>query len=145
LPVINGFDLVSGTLNSSQIATATALAAPKKPADNTFVDETGKKTVSIVAQDAAGGGTYLWVVAGGQTSNIIISVGTTVTWTNDSSVSHNVYSGYGLFQANPPPNGFKSSIFAKGAGSFSFTYVTPGEYAFFCGIHPYMKGWITVK
>jgi plastocyanin/mono/diheme cytochrome c family protein len=145
LPVLNGFDYVSGTLNPSQIATATALAAPKKPDASTFVDETGKKTVSIVAQDDASGGTYHWAVAGGQAANIIISAGTTVTWSSNSSVQHNVYSGYGTFQPNPPPNGFKSSIFSKGSGSFSFTYDTPGEYAFFCGIHPYMKGWITVK
>jgi len=145
LPVINGFDYVSGTLTSSQIATATALAAPKKPDPSTFVDETGKKTVSVVAQDVAGGSTYQWVVAGTQKSSMIISAGTTVTWSNDSSVAHNVYSGYGLFQSNPPPNGFKSSIFNKGDGSFSFTYDTPGEYAYYCGIHPYMKGWITVK
>src|SRR5262249_35733745 len=131
LPVINGFDLVSGTLNPSQIATATALAQPKKPADNTFVDESGNKNVSIYAPDASGGGTFLWAVAGGQKSNLIISAGTKITWSNDSSTAHNVYSGYGLFQANPPPNGFKSSVFTKGSGSFSFTYDTPGEYAYF--------------
>jgi plastocyanin/mono/diheme cytochrome c family protein len=145
LPTPNGFNYVSGTLSQSQIATATALAAPTKPAASTFVDMTGKKTISIVASNDATGGTFHWAVAGGTTANIIVSVGTTVTWTNDSSVAHNVYSGYGTFQKVPAPDGFKSSAFTQGDGSFSFTYTAAGEYPFYCGIHPYMKGWITVK
>ncbi len=142
----NGFDYVVGTLTQSQLATATALARPAKPDPATFVDLTGKKTVSIAAENDTGGGTFHWAAAGGTGANIVVSAGTTVTWSNDSNTAHNVYSGYGTpDNANPPPSGFKSSIFTKGDGSFSFTFDTAGEYPFYCAIHPYMKGWITVK
>ena len=81
-----------------------------------------------------------WLVKGGQNSDVIISVGTKVTWTNESSAPHNVYSG----PSGKPDGKFQSPIFTAG-GSFEFTFDTPGEYPFYCNLHPYMVGWITVE
>jgi plastocyanin/mono/diheme cytochrome c family protein len=146
---VNGFDYVVGTLSQSQLATATALSKPQKPDPTTFKDLTGQKNVTIAAyNDTGSAGTFHWAVQGDTLSNIIISAGTTITWTNASNTAHNVYSGYGTFDASPPPDGFKSGLLntaANGGGTFTFTYSAAGEYQYFCGIHPYMKGWITVK
>lgn len=146
LPNINGFDYVYASLSQTQQATASAqAAAPTKPAASTFQDLTGQKAVTIAAVDDTGStSNYHWSASGGS-PNIIISPGTTVTWVNHSSVAHNVYSGYGKFEAVPAPDGFKSDIIMPNAGSFTFTYKAAGENPYFCSIHPYMVGWITVK
>ena len=65
-----------------------------------------------------------------------VAPGTTVTWTNEDTVAHTVQDNGGLFP--------ESDDLAKGE-SFSFTYQTPGSYPYICGIHPYMKGTVTVS
>jgi plastocyanin len=65
---------------------------------------------------------------------LTISVGTTVTWTNNDSASHTVTADDGSF---------KSGTLANGA-TFSQTFSTPGTFAYHCGIHASMTGTITV-
>ena len=62
-----------------------------------------------------------------------IKKGTEVTWTNEDAVAHDVTS-----------QGFKSEVLKKG-DTFSFTFSEPGEYDYYCSIHPSMKGKITVE
>ncbi len=65
-----------------------------------------------------------------------VVAGTTVTWTNNSGVPHNVTSttdGYG----------FASGNFGPG-GSYGYTFVRPGTYTYTCTIHPGMNGVLTV-
>lgn len=64
-----------------------------------------------------------------------VKSGTTVTWTNDDSVAHTVTSDTGSV--------LNSSSIAPGQ-SFSFTFTTPGTYAYHCAIHPGMKATIVV-
>ncbi|MEX2159262.1 MAG: cupredoxin family copper-binding protein [Dehalococcoidia bacterium] len=68
-------------------------------------------------------------------ANIIVPVGTTVTWTNYDSAGHTVTSDDG--------DELDSPLFARGA-SFSHTFNEPGEYAYHCEPHPNMKGLVTV-
>lgn len=63
-----------------------------------------------------------------------IKSGTTVTWMNNDSASHNVVSTK-LFKSK---NLNKSSL-------FRFKFTAPGKYNYYCGIHPSMKGQIIVK
>ncbi len=65
-----------------------------------------------------------------------VAAGTTVTWTNEDTVAHTVQDEGELFP--------ESDDLAKGQ-TFSFTYETPGSYPYICGIHPYMKGTVTVS
>jgi plastocyanin len=67
-------------------------------------------------------------------SMLTIKVGTTVTWTNNSSAPHTVTSDSGAF------NG---SLGGSGA-TFSFTFTRAGTFSYHCSIHPYMKATITV-
>jgi plastocyanin len=72
--------------------------------------------------------------------SIKVPVGTTVTWTNDDSAAHTVTSG----KESTPDGVFDSSLFLSGK-TFSFTFEEAGEYQYFCMVHPWMKGLVTVE
>jgi len=66
---------------------------------------------------------------------LTVTVGTTVTWTNDDTVAHTVTADDGSFD---------SGMIAPG-GTFSFTFNTAGTYPYKCTVHlPDMIGTITV-
>ena len=67
--------------------------------------------------------------------SIKISPGTTVTWTNQGSVSHTVVSDTNLF---------KSANLNKGQ-SFQFKFDTNGTFSYKCSIHPSMQGTVFVQ
>ena len=77
-------------------------------------------------------------------NNVQTTVGSMVTWKNDDSASHTVTSG--LVQTNKPtPDGrFDSSVINAGQ-SFRFVFDKAGEYPYYCSIHPWMAGKVTVK
>lgn len=66
---------------------------------------------------------------------LTIKAGTTVTWTNRDDIPHTVASA---------TRAFKSKAMDTDE-SFSFTFSTPGEYAYFCSLHPHMTGTIVVE
>jgi plastocyanin len=64
-----------------------------------------------------------------------VAVGTTVTWTNKDSVSHTIVSQTNIFQSGTMSEG----------DTFSYTFKDKGSFDYHCGIHPSMKGTVTVK
>ena len=70
-----------------------------------------------------------------QPAALTVSVGTTVTWTNNDSASHTVTADDGSF---------KSGTLGKGE-TFSQTFATAGTFAYHCAIHSSMTGTITVQ
>ncbi len=64
-----------------------------------------------------------------------VKLGTTVTWTNGDDIPHTVVSKDGVF---------KSKVLDTG-DRFSFTFAKPGQFGYFCSIHPHMTGTIIVK
>ncbi|HWE73841.1 MAG TPA: cupredoxin family copper-binding protein [Stellaceae bacterium] len=66
-----------------------------------------------------------------------VAVGTTVTWANKDEEPHTVVNA-----ASPPA--FKSTAL-DGGDKFSFTFTKPGTYRYFCSVHPFMTGTITVQ
>lgn len=60
--------------------------------------------------------------------------GTKVVWRNDDPAQHTVTADGGSFKSDP----------LDGGKTFSFTFHAPGEYAYFCAIHPTMKGTVRV-
>ena len=66
---------------------------------------------------------------------LTIKAGTTVTWTNRDDIPHTVASKDRLF---------KSKVMDTDE-SYSFTFSTPGEYTYFCSLHPHMTGTIVVE
>lgn len=63
-----------------------------------------------------------------------VSAGTTVTWTNQDDVPHNVVSTEKKF----------SSAVLDTDQTFSFTFDSPGSFPYFCKIHPMMTGTVQV-
>jgi plastocyanin len=68
-------------------------------------------------------------------ATLTVSIGTTVTWTNDDSMTHTVTSNSGVFDSGDLPQG----------KTFSFTFNTAGTFDYHCAIHPSMVGHIIVQ
>lgn len=64
-----------------------------------------------------------------------VQVGDTVTWNNADEARHSVTSTTGSELA--------SDLFGRGE-SFSYTFATPGTFAYFCEVHPEMRATIVV-
>jgi plastocyanin len=64
-----------------------------------------------------------------------VKAGTTVTWINEDDAPHTVASSNKLFKSKALDTGDK----------FSFTFTTPGTYAYFCSVHPHMTGTVVVE
>ena len=72
---------------------------------------------------------------------ISVTVGTTVLWSNDDSAAHTVSSGTveaGLTGV------FDSGLFMSGA-SYEYTFDETGNYDYFCMVHPWMTGIVSVS
>ena len=67
--------------------------------------------------------------------SLIVAPGTTVTWTNADDSPHSVREKDGKFK----------SAALDTDDTFSQTFVEPGEYEYFCSIHPRMVGKVVVK
>ncbi len=67
---------------------------------------------------------------------LTVAVGTTVTWINQDDIPHTVV-------ANDKQT-FKSKVMDTDE-RFSFTFTRPGEYGYFCSLHPHMVGKVIVK
>jgi amicyanin len=68
-------------------------------------------------------------------AKLTIKAGTTVTWTNRDDIPHTVASKDRLF---------KSKVMDTDE-TYSYTFTTPGEYSYFCSLHPHMTGTIVVE
>jgi plastocyanin len=74
-----------------------------------------------------------------QPNPVQISVGDTIIWTNDDSEPHTATSGQ-----NARADGrFDSGIMAP-TRTFEHTFTEPGEYPYFCILHPNMVGTVSV-
>ena len=69
-------------------------------------------------------------------ANIVVDVGTTVTWTNYGSIGHTVTSDDG--------DELDSALLDR-EDTFSHTFDQPGEYFYHCTPHPNMQGLVTVR
>ncbi|HKN76535.1 MAG TPA: cupredoxin family copper-binding protein [Candidatus Acidoferrum sp.] len=66
---------------------------------------------------------------------ITVSAGTTVTWINRDDIPHTVVSTDKVFKSKVLDTDEK----------FSYTFTKPGEYPYFCSIHPKMTGKVVVQ
>jgi plastocyanin len=68
-------------------------------------------------------------------ARLTVKAGTTVTWTNRDDIPHTVAASN---------KAFKSKVMDTDE-TFSFTFSTPGEFSYFCSLHPHMTGTIVVE
>jgi len=74
-------------------------------------------------------------------SPVTVDIGATVTWENDDTAAHTATAG----SATDGPSGvFDSSLIMAGS-SFSHTFDSAGTYDYFCMVHPWMTGIVTVS
>ncbi len=66
---------------------------------------------------------------------ITVTPGTTVTWTNTDEDPHTITANDKTFH----------SAALDTDDTYSFTFTKPGDYAYFCSLHPHMTGKIVVK
>ena len=66
---------------------------------------------------------------------VTVKAGDTVTWVNRDDIPHTVTSTTMTFRSKALDTDDK----------FSFTFATPGSYAYFCSLHPHMTGTIVVE
>ena len=66
---------------------------------------------------------------------VAVTVGTTVTWTNNDSIAHDSVADGGMWN---------SGILGPGQ-SFQFRFATAGTFTYKCTLHPNMVGTVTVQ
>ncbi len=71
-------------------------------------------------------------------NELSVKNGTTVTWINNDPTKHNV-----VFDDSSAGKVEDSKFISKGE-KVSFTFDTVGSFSYFCELHPYMKGTVTV-
>jgi plastocyanin len=82
---------------------------------------------------------------------ITVGVNDTITWTNNDNQVHTVTSGIGagieslINNKRGTPNGLFDSGPFKSGQSWMHTFTKPGTYTYFCTIHPWMDGVVTVQ
>lgn len=68
---------------------------------------------------------------------LAVSAGDSVTWTNQDEAPHTVTTTSG-------PRSISSPMLSKGQ-SFTYTFVVPGTYSYYCAVHPDMRAEIVVN
>ena len=65
---------------------------------------------------------------------LTVKAGTTVRWTNKDDIPHAVAAAGKLFKSKALDTD----------DSYAFTFTTPGNYEYFCSLHPHMTGTVVV-
>lgn len=140
-------------------------AAPAKGAGNATAPATPSNQSGAGNQSSAGNETAAAPVTGGATvttvsivvgasvptngefydpESVETTVGSMVTWNNNDSVPHTVTSGV-VEDNSPAPDGRFDSGIMNAGDSFPFVFDAAGEYPYYCLLHPYMTGQVTVN
>ncbi len=69
-------------------------------------------------------------------ANIVVDIGTTITWTNYDNAGHTVTSDDG--------DVLRSGLFGQNE-IYRYTFTEAGEYRYYCEPHPNMQGLVTVR
>ena len=137
-------------------AAADAAAADAAAANAAAANAAADAADAAAADSVATAGPQLHIVEtamgsgapGCETSNacylpadITISIGDTVQWNNVDKAAHTVSGGN---PADGPSGVFDSSLLMAGL-EYSFTFNDAGNYDYFCMVHPWMTGSVTVN
>ena len=152
-----GIAAMGGSMDNSpaaptqQMSSATNTDAAEKAAEAAAAKAAAAEAAAAAA---AGPETHIVETAigsgapGCETSNacylpqdITINAGDTVTWDNIDNAAHTVTGGS---PANGPSGVFDSSLLMA-QGVFSHTFDDAGYYDYFCMVHPWMIGSVTVN
>ena len=134
-------DAAAAKAADAAAAKAADAAAAKAEAEAAAMAAAGPET--HIVETAMGSG-----APGCETSNacylpedITINAGDTVKWDNVDTAAHTVTGGS---PADGPSGAFDSSLLMAGM-PYSFTFDDAGYYDYFCMVHPWMVGSVTVN
>lgn len=133
-------DLAQGqvmTMSPSVLANSPCVPTPTPTPDSTAVSSPtpGTGTPSSGTPDPSQGTAISIQNFAFNPDSVTVSVGTTVTWTNNDTVSHTVTSTDGAFD---------SGNIAPG-DTFTFTFSTAGSFSYICSYHPNMTATVVVQ
>jgi plastocyanin len=102
---------------------------------------------------AGGGGTTLAILEGSSIQGspdydpdeLTVAAGSEVTVTNDDTLPHTVTSGTGPTDPNSAQSFDTSLINGGESATLSLAQVAAGQYDYYCMVHPYMTGKLTVQ
>jgi plastocyanin len=130
---------------SFSVASLIAVSAPHYANAQGVTEQGGGNATNATMAGAAGGNatTSVSMDPGASTKTtdaftpnpIQVSVGSTVTWTNNDSVIHTVNSG-----TSPTESGLFTSPIMNPGDTFEYTFTEAGEVPYFCLLHPNMVG-----
>lgn len=75
---------------------------------------------------------------------ITIPAGSEIRWVNEDVAGHQITTGTVGAQGPKPDGRISSGLFFRGE-AFSTTFSEPGEYPYYCGVHPFMLGKVVVR
>jgi plastocyanin len=114
------------------IATVAAVASSGCGGDSTY---TSGGSIACTAATATATSTVTMAGMAFSPSCIKVAVGTTVTFTNNDTTTHDVTANDGSYQ----------SAFLSPGQSYTRAYATAGTSAYHCSIHPSMVGTVIVQ
>lgn len=121
--------------DSATPSTTTAAAAATTTTDGGY----GDTTAAPGTEDSEVAATVQVVDFSYSPASVTIKAGETVEWVfADAPVPHDV-----VGTSDNTPDGFASEKLTE--GTFTFTFTEPGEYEYFCSIHPQMIGKVIVE
>src|SRR5918992_1571816 len=115
--------------------------------------QSGNTTGGGAGGAAGGGGTTLTILAGSSIQGspdydpdeLTVAAGSEVTVTNDDTLPHTVTSGTSPTDPNSA-QAFDTSLINGGeSATLSLAQVAAGSYDYYCMVHPYMTGKLTVQ
>ncbi|HKC79414.1 MAG TPA: plastocyanin/azurin family copper-binding protein [Nitrosopumilaceae archaeon] len=130
---------MNSKLIGSLFIIATLVVGISALAPSAFADPTASVTVKKGAGSSGSCTTDCY-----QPGNVSVDVGGTVTWTNTDAQLHTVSSG------NGPDDNTTGSVFDTGFSTFkpgttfSHTFTDVGTFNYYCQLHPWMTGVVTV-
>jgi plastocyanin len=154
IQVLNSFALVLPTISTIATTTSPPLTTASEPQEELQQVPSSPLTQQLQLpaqeqqlQNSQTQGASVSIVSGSSSfttdayapNPIQVSTGATVTWTNDDSQPHTATSG----EDATPDQQFESGIMAPGA-TFEHTFTEPGDYPYFCLLHPNMVGTVSV-
>jgi plastocyanin len=115
--------------------------------------QSGNTTGGGAGGAAGGGGTTLTILAGSSIQGspdydpdeLTVAAGSEVTVTNDDTLPHTVTSGTGPTDPNSAQSFDTSLINGGESATLSLAQVAAGQYDYYCLVHPYMTGKLTVQ
>jgi len=139
----------------SQTAEAAAAAAtsPAAESQNATSNATAGQTPATPVQSASPPGKPLTILQGASVQGspnfnpdtLTVKKGEKITVTNKDTLPHTVTSGTGPADPNNAKQFDTSIIEAGKTADIQTTNLSPGQYPFFCNVHPYMTGKLVVQ